>query len=111
MAAPPTRRRARRSKKRADTAGAWLLGARATKLDAYLRSLRDTLDPLRIMNPGTLRRAVSSSPISARESRGLRWSAGCTFLRSVRFLVELLARVDPDACAIDTAARSGNGGR
>jgi alkyldihydroxyacetonephosphate synthase len=38
----------------AETAGAWLLGARATKLDAYLRSLRDTLDPQRIMNPGTL---------------------------------------------------------
>jgi FAD/FMN-containing dehydrogenase len=38
----------------ADTAGAWLLGARATKLDAYLRLLRDTLDPQRIMNPGTL---------------------------------------------------------
>jgi FAD/FMN-containing dehydrogenase len=35
-------------------AGGWLLGARATKLDTYLRSLRDELDPHRIMNPGTL---------------------------------------------------------
>ena len=40
--------------KTAEQAGAWLLGARATKLDSYLRSLRDTLDPQRIMNPGTL---------------------------------------------------------
>lgn len=40
--------------KTAEQAGAWLLGARATKLDAYLRALRDTLDPQRIMNPGTL---------------------------------------------------------
>ncbi len=38
----------------AGTAGAWLLGARATKLDAYLRGLRDAIDPDRIMNPGTL---------------------------------------------------------
>lgn len=38
----------------ADAAGAWLLGARAGKLDAYLRAMRDTLDPNRIMNPGTL---------------------------------------------------------
>ncbi len=35
-------------------AGGWLLGARATKLDAYLRSLREVLDPKKIMNPGTL---------------------------------------------------------
>ena len=35
-------------------AGGWLLGARATKLDAYLRGLREVLDPKRIMNPGTL---------------------------------------------------------
>jgi alkyldihydroxyacetonephosphate synthase len=40
--------------KTAEQAGAWLLGARATKLDSYLRALRDTLDPHRIMNPGTL---------------------------------------------------------
>lgn len=40
--------------KTAEQAGAWLLGARATKLDSYLRALRDTLDPGRIMNPGTL---------------------------------------------------------
>jgi alkyldihydroxyacetonephosphate synthase len=40
--------------KTAETAGGWLLGARAHKLDAYLRALRDTLDPHRIMNPGTL---------------------------------------------------------
>ena len=38
----------------AQTAGAWLLGARATKLDGYLRAMRDQLDPDRIMNPGTL---------------------------------------------------------
>lgn len=38
----------------AQAAGAWLLGARAVKLDGYLRTLRDTLDPDRIMNPGTL---------------------------------------------------------
>ena len=35
-------------------AGGWLLGARAVKLDTYLRALRDALDPHRIMNPGTL---------------------------------------------------------
>jgi len=38
----------------AERAGAWLLGARAHKLDAYLAALRDTLDPHRIMNPGAL---------------------------------------------------------
>jgi len=38
----------------AEAAGGWLLGARADKLDAYLRALRDVLDPDRIMNPGTL---------------------------------------------------------
>lgn len=38
----------------AETAGAWLLGARAPKLDEYLRLLRDSLDPQQIMNPGTL---------------------------------------------------------
>jgi FAD/FMN-containing dehydrogenase len=38
----------------AQAAGGWLLGARAHKLDVYLRALRDTLDPDRIMNPGTL---------------------------------------------------------
>ncbi len=38
----------------AEAAGAWLLGARAHKLDTYLRALRETLDPDRIMNPGTL---------------------------------------------------------
>jgi alkyldihydroxyacetonephosphate synthase len=38
----------------AQVAGGWLLGARAHKLDAYLRALRDVLDPDRIMNPGTL---------------------------------------------------------
>jgi alkyldihydroxyacetonephosphate synthase len=34
--------------------GGWLLGARAVKLDAYLRDLRLALDPHQIMNPGTL---------------------------------------------------------
>jgi alkyldihydroxyacetonephosphate synthase len=38
----------------AQNAGGWLLGARAHRLDAYLRTLRDALDPDRIMNPGTL---------------------------------------------------------
>ena len=38
----------------AEAAGGWLLGARAMKLDAYLRSLREALDPDRVMNPGTL---------------------------------------------------------
>ena len=38
----------------AEAAGAWLLGARANKLDTYLTALRDALDPHRIMNPGTL---------------------------------------------------------
>ena len=38
----------------AEAAGAWLLGARATRLDTYLAALRDALDPHRIMNPGTL---------------------------------------------------------
>jgi alkyldihydroxyacetonephosphate synthase len=42
------------SEKAAEAAGGWLLGARSTKLDPYLRSLRDALDPDRIMNPGTL---------------------------------------------------------
>ena len=38
----------------AQAAGGWLLGARAQKLDTYLRALRDVLDPDRLMNPGTL---------------------------------------------------------
>jgi alkyldihydroxyacetonephosphate synthase len=38
----------------AAAAGGWLLGARAQKLDVYLRALRDAIDPDRIMNPGTL---------------------------------------------------------
>ena len=38
----------------AAAAGAWLLGARADKLDTYLRTLRQALDPHGIMNPGTL---------------------------------------------------------
>jgi FAD/FMN-containing dehydrogenase len=38
----------------AQAAGGWLLGARAHKLDGYLRALRDALDPDRIMNPGAL---------------------------------------------------------
>ena len=42
------------AEKAAEAAGGWLLGARATKLDSYLRALRDAIDPNRIMNPGTL---------------------------------------------------------
>ncbi len=38
----------------AEAAGGWPLGARATKLDSYLRTLREVLDPRGIMNPGTL---------------------------------------------------------
>jgi len=38
----------------AQAAGGWLLGARAHKLDSYLRALRDALDPDHLMNPGTL---------------------------------------------------------
>jgi FAD/FMN-containing dehydrogenase len=38
----------------AEAAGGWLLGARAHKLDGYLRALRDALDPDHIMNPGAL---------------------------------------------------------
>ncbi|HEY0253720.1 MAG TPA: FAD-binding oxidoreductase [Kofleriaceae bacterium] len=38
----------------AEVAGGWLLGARATKLDPYLRELRRVIDPHGIMNPGTL---------------------------------------------------------
>ena len=38
----------------AQGAGGWLLGARATKLDSYLRALRAALDPDDVMNPGTL---------------------------------------------------------
>ena len=38
----------------AEAAGGWLLGARATKLDPYLRALRAAIDPNNIMNPGTL---------------------------------------------------------
>jgi FAD/FMN-containing dehydrogenase len=38
----------------AEAAGGYLLGARAHKLDGYLRALRDALDPHQIMNPGTL---------------------------------------------------------
>jgi alkyldihydroxyacetonephosphate synthase len=37
-----------------EVAGGWLLGARAVKLDAYLHSLRDALDPHQVMNPGVL---------------------------------------------------------
>ncbi|HLL24985.1 MAG TPA: FAD-binding oxidoreductase [Kofleriaceae bacterium] len=42
------------AEKAAEAAGGWLLGARAHKLDVYLRALRDAIDPDRIMNPGTL---------------------------------------------------------
>jgi alkyldihydroxyacetonephosphate synthase len=38
----------------AEAAGGWLLGARAHRLDAYLRALRQALDPDGVMNPGTL---------------------------------------------------------
>ena len=38
----------------AEAAGGHLIGARAHKLDEYLRALRRALDPDQIMNPGTL---------------------------------------------------------
>jgi len=38
----------------AEAAGGWLLGARALKLDPYLRAMREAIDPGGIMNPGTL---------------------------------------------------------
>jgi len=46
--------RLRDAERVAAQAGGWLLGARAEKLDPYLRALRDQLDPGRIMNPGAL---------------------------------------------------------
>jgi len=42
------------AEKAVEAAGGWLLGARAHKLDVYLRALREAIDPDRIMNPGTL---------------------------------------------------------
>ncbi|HUJ62820.1 MAG TPA: FAD-binding oxidoreductase [Kofleriaceae bacterium] len=51
---PPDERVVSAAERAADAAGGWLVGARAIKLDAYLRALRDALDPKRIMNPGTL---------------------------------------------------------
>ena len=42
------------AEKAAEAAGGWLLGARAQKLDTYLRALRDAIDPDHIMNPGAL---------------------------------------------------------
>ena len=42
------------AEKTAEAAGGWLLGARAHKLDNYLRALRASIDPHGIMNPGTL---------------------------------------------------------
>ena len=46
--------RLRDAERVAESAGGWLLGARAHKLDAYLRALREDLDPGHIMNPGAL---------------------------------------------------------
>ena len=43
-----------RAERAASGAGGWLLGARATKLDAYLEALRSALDPDNVMNPGVL---------------------------------------------------------
>jgi alkyldihydroxyacetonephosphate synthase len=42
----------------AEAAGGWLLGARATRLDPYLASLRAAIDPHGIMNPDALAGAV-----------------------------------------------------
>jgi alkyldihydroxyacetonephosphate synthase len=41
-----------RAETAATAAGAWLLGARPTALDPYLRALRAQLDPRGVMNPG-----------------------------------------------------------
>ena len=38
----------------ATAAGAWLLGARPTALDPYLKALRAQLDTRGVMNPGAL---------------------------------------------------------
>jgi alkyldihydroxyacetonephosphate synthase len=46
--------RLRDAERVAEASGGWLLGARAHKLDTYLRALRDELDPGHIMNPGAL---------------------------------------------------------
>ena len=53
-AAPATEALLAAAERAAEAAGGWLLGARAVKLDPYLRALREALDPDRIMNPGTL---------------------------------------------------------
>jgi alkyldihydroxyacetonephosphate synthase len=53
-AAPPAEALLAAAERAAEPAGGWLLGARAVKLDPYLRALREALDPDRIMNPGTL---------------------------------------------------------
>jgi FAD/FMN-containing dehydrogenase len=42
------------AEKASERAGGWLLGARAAKLDPYLKALRAAVDPNQIMNPGTL---------------------------------------------------------
>jgi alkyldihydroxyacetonephosphate synthase len=42
------------AEKAALAAGGWQLGARATKLDPYLRAMREALDPDGMMNPGAL---------------------------------------------------------
>lgn len=43
-----------RAEAAATAAGAWLLGARPTALDPYLKALRAELDPRGVMNPGAL---------------------------------------------------------
>jgi alkyldihydroxyacetonephosphate synthase len=53
-AAPPPDALLAAAERAAEAAGGWLLGARAKKLDPYLRALRAALDPDGIMNPGAL---------------------------------------------------------
>jgi FAD/FMN-containing dehydrogenase len=53
-AAEPAARWLAIAERAAEGAGGWLLGARAERLDSYLRAMRAALDPHEVMNPGAL---------------------------------------------------------